>query len=203
MGTMSRMRSLGPILMLTFGVVFVLFMILSDSKVTDLIGRQKQNVGSVDGDDITYQEYSTAVDNFRKRQEQSGQTLDESQMDYFRDQVWDYMVSQKLLDNKIKEYGIIVTDDEVRNALLGTNPPAMLKQQFTDSTGKFNRQAYDNAMRDPRNKKVVIEVEEGIKVEESPVMTSPSFIPAFSAGLAGETESIMMRSLVIRFAYCG
>jgi len=84
-------------------------------------------------------------------------------MDYFRDQVWDYMVSQKLLDNKIKEYGIIVTDDEVRNALLGPNPPAMLKQQFTDSTGKFNRQAYDNAMRDPRNKKIVIEVEEGIK----------------------------------------
>jgi parvulin-like peptidyl-prolyl isomerase len=149
--------------MLTFGVVFVLFMILSDSKVTDLIGKQKQNVGSVDGDDISYQEYSNAVDNFRKRQEQSGQTIDESQMDYFRDQVWDYMVSQKLIDKKIKEYGIIVTDDEVRNALLGPNPPAMLKQQFTDSTGNFNRAAYDNAMRDPRNKKIVIEVEEGIK----------------------------------------
>ena len=165
MGTMSRMRSLGPILMLTFGVVFVLFMILSDSKVTDLIGKQKQNVGSVDGDDITYQEYSNAVDNFRKRQEQSGQTIDESQMDYFRDQVWDYMVSQKLIDKKIKEYGIIATDDEVRDALLGPNPPAMLKQQFTDSTGKFNRQAYDNAMRDPRNKKIVIEVEDGIKLQ--------------------------------------
>jgi len=159
------MRSLGPILMLTFGVVFVLFMILSDSKVTDLIGKQKQNVGSVDGDDITYQEYSNAVDNFRKRQEQSGQTIDESQMDYFRDQVWDYMVSQKLIDKKIKEYGIIATDDEVRDALLGPNPPAMLKQQFTDSTGKFNRQAYDNAMRDPRNKKIVIEVEDGIKLQ--------------------------------------
>jgi len=163
MGTMSRMRSLGPILMLTFGLVFVLFMILSDSKVTDLIGKQKQNVGSVDGDDITYQDYSKTVDDFRKRQEQSGQTIDESQMDYFRDQVWDYMVAQKLLDNKIKEYGIIVTDDEVRNALLGPNPPADLKQRFTDSTGQFNRQAYESAMRDPRNKTDVIQVEEGIK----------------------------------------
>jgi len=149
--------------MLTFGVIFVLFMILSDSKVTDLIGKQKQNVGSVDGEDITYQEYSNAVDNLRKRQEQSGQTIDESQMDYFRDQVWDFMVSQKLLDKKIKQYGIIVTDDEIRNALLGPNPPAMLKQQFTDSTGNFNRQAYEAALRDPRNKKIVIEVEESIK----------------------------------------
>jgi parvulin-like peptidyl-prolyl isomerase len=149
--------------MLTFGVVFVLFMILSDSKVTDLIGKQKQNVGSVDGDDISYQEYQNQVDNFRKRQEQSGQSIDDSQMDYFRDQVWDFMISQKLLDKKIKEYGIVVTDDEVRGALLGPNPPAMLKQQFTDSTGNFNRQAYENAMRDPRNKKIVIQVEEGIK----------------------------------------
>jgi parvulin-like peptidyl-prolyl isomerase len=149
--------------MLSVGGIFVLFMVLSDSKVTEFLGRQKQNVGSVDGDDISYQEYSNAVDNLRKRQEQSGQSIDESQMDYFRDQVWDYLVSQKLLDKKIKEYGIVVTDEEVRNALLGPNPPAMLKQQFTDSTGNFNRQAYENAMRDPRNKKIVIDVEEGIK----------------------------------------
>jgi parvulin-like peptidyl-prolyl isomerase len=149
--------------MLSVGGIFVLFMVLSDSKVTEFLGRQKQNVGSVDGDDISYQEYSNAVDNLRKRQEQSGQSIDESQMDYFRDQVWDYLVSQKLLDKKIKEYGIVVTDEEVRSALLGPNPPAMLKQQFTDSTGNFNRQAYENAMRDPRNKKIVIDVEDGIK----------------------------------------
>ena len=163
MAMMTRMRSLAPWFMLSVGGIFVLFMVLSDSKVTEFLGRQKQNVGSVDGDDISYQEYSNAVDNLRKRQEQSGQSIDESQMDYFRDQVWDYLVSQKLLDKKIKEYGIVVTDEEVRNALLGPNPPAMLKQQFTDSTGNFNRQAYENAMRDPRNKKIVIDVEEGIK----------------------------------------
>jgi parvulin-like peptidyl-prolyl isomerase len=163
MAMMSRMRSLAPWFMLSVGGIFVLFMVLSDSKVTEFLGKQKQNVGSVDGDDISYQEYSNAIDNLRKRQEQSGQSIDESQMDYFRDQVWDYLVSQKLLDKKIKEYGIIVTDEEVRNALLGPNPPAMLKQQFTDSTGNFNRQAYENALRDPRNKKIVIDVEEGIK----------------------------------------
>ena len=163
MAMMTRMRSLAPWFMLSVGGIFVLFMVLSDSKVTEFLGKQKQNVGSVDGDDISYQEYSNAVDNLRKRQEQSGQSIDESQMDYFRDQVWDYLVSQKLLDKKIKEYGIVVTDEEVRSALLGPNPPAMLKQQFTDSTGNFNRQAYENAMRDPRNKKIVIDVEEGIK----------------------------------------
>ncbi|MHB8906118.1 MAG: SurA N-terminal domain-containing protein, partial [Melioribacteraceae bacterium] len=157
------MRSLAPWFMLTVGGVFVLFMVLSDSKVTDLIHQQKQNVGSINGEDVTYQEYSTAVDNLKKQQEQAGQTIDESQMDFFRDQVWDYIVAQKLIDKKIKDFGIIVTDDEVRNALLGPNPPAQLTQQFKDSTGNFNRQAYEAALKDPRNKQIVITVEDQIR----------------------------------------
>jgi len=163
MPMMARMRSLAPWFMLTVGGLFVLFMVLSDSKVTDLITQQKQNVGSIDGEDITYQEYSTTVDNFKKQQEQGGQTIDESQMDFFRDQVWDALVAQKMMDKKIKEFGILVTDEEVRDALLGPNPPQQLTQQFKDSTGNFNRQAYEGALKDPRNKEIVITVEEQIK----------------------------------------
>jgi len=163
MAMMSRMRSLAPWFMLSVGGIFVLFMVLSDSKVTEFFGRQKQNVGSVDGEDVTYQEYSNLVDRARKSQEQSGQTIDESQMDYFRDQVWDALVTQKLLDKKVKEFGIIITDSEVRETLLGPNPPAQLKQQFTDSTGNFNRQLYEATLKDPRNRQIVISVEEQIK----------------------------------------
>jgi peptidyl-prolyl cis-trans isomerase D len=163
MPMMAKMRSLAPWFMLTVGGLFVLFMVLSDSKVTDYFRQQKQNVGSVDGEEITYQEYSNLVDRAKKNQEQSGQQIDESQMDFFRDQVWDALVTQKLIDKKIKEFGIIVTDNEVRDALLGPNPPAQLKQQFTDSTGNFNRQLYETALKDPRNKQIVIAVEEQIK----------------------------------------
>lgn len=163
MPMMARMRSLAPWFMLTVGGLFVLFMVLSDSNVTDLISQQKQNVGSINGEDITYQEYSTTVDNLKKQQEQAGQVIDESQMDFFRDQVWDALVAQKMMDKKIKEFGIIVTDEEVRDALLGPNPPQQLTQNFKDSTGNFNRQAYESALRDPRNKEIVITVEEQIK----------------------------------------
>jgi peptidyl-prolyl cis-trans isomerase D len=160
MAMMARMRSLAPWFMLTVGGVFVLFMVLSDSKVTDYIRGQKQNVGSVDGEEITYQEYSNLVDRARKNQEQSGQAIDESQMDFFRDQVWDALVTQKLMEKKIADFGIVVTDDEIREALMGANPPADIKQQFTDSTGTFNRQMYETAMRDPRNKQILISLED-------------------------------------------
>ncbi len=164
MPMMARMRSLAPWFMFLVGGIFVLFMVLSDSKLTDFFNQQKQIVGSIDGEDVTYQEYSNLVDRARRNQEQqSRQSLDESQMDFFRDQVWDALVTQKLIEKKVKEFGIIVTDDEIRNSLLGSNPPEQLKKQFTDSTGNFNRKLYEQTMRDPRNREIVIQVEEQIR----------------------------------------
>ncbi|MEW6653639.1 MAG: peptidylprolyl isomerase, partial [Bacteroidota bacterium] len=164
MGMMLKMRSMAPWFMLTVGGLFVLFMVLSDSRILDFAVTQTQNVGSVDGEEISYQDYSAMIEQARKNQEQAtGQPINEEQMDYFRDQVWDAMVSQKLIDKKIAEFGIVVSDDEVRDAIMGTNPPDMLKGQFTDSTGNFNRQAYETAMRDPRNKEIVVGVEKQIK----------------------------------------
>lgn len=164
MGMMARMRSLAPWFILLVGGLFVLFMVISDSRVLEFLGNRSQNVGSINGEDVTYQEYSALVDRYRQQQERAtGQTLDESQMDYFRDNVWDALVTQKLIDAKINEYGITVSDEEVKDAILGSNPPAFLKQQFTDSTGNFNRQLYDQTIRDPRNKEIVLAVEEQIK----------------------------------------
>jgi hypothetical protein len=47
MAMMARMRSLAPWFMFLVGGLFVLFMVLSDSRVTDYFRSQKQNVGSV------------------------------------------------------------------------------------------------------------------------------------------------------------
>lgn len=160
MGMMARMRSLAPWFILTVGGLFILFMVLSDSRVLDFAKTQTQNVGSVDGEAISYQDYSNTVERFRKQQEQAGQQISEEQMDYFRDQVWEMMVTQKLLDKKIKEFGIVVTDEEIRDAIMGPNPPADIRQQFTDSTGTFNRQAFEAAMKDPRNKEILITIEQ-------------------------------------------
>lgn len=164
MAMMAKMRSLAPWFILLVGGVFVLFMVISDSGVLDFVQQQKQYIGSINGEDITYQEYSNLVERAKQNQEQAtGQSIDETQMDFFRDQVWEALVAQKLIDEKVKEFGIVVTDDEIKNELLGPNPPAMLRQQFTDSTGVFNRQLYEQAMQDPRNKEIVISVEEQIR----------------------------------------
>ncbi|MEG8990068.1 peptidylprolyl isomerase [Ignavibacteria bacterium 4148-Me] len=164
MAMMARMRSLAPWFILLVGGLFVLFMVISDSRVLEFLGQRSQNVGSIEGEEISYQDFSNMVERAKENQERmTGQQIDESQMDFFRDQVWDAIVTQKLLQKKIKEFGIVVTDDEVREALLGPNPPEELRRQFTDSAGVFNRQLYEQALRDPRNKQIVLYYEDLIR----------------------------------------
>ncbi len=164
MAMMAKMRSLAPAFILTVGALFVLFMIISDSNVLQVFGSRTNNVGSINGEPITYAEFAKVLDRQRESQkQQTGQDVDEERMDQFRDQVWDAIVTQKLLAEKIKEFGISVSDDEVRDIILGDNPPQFLKQNFTDSLGNFNRQLYEQALFDPQNKEVLLNAEEYVR----------------------------------------
>jgi len=164
MGMMARMRSLAPWFIIAVGGLFVVFMVLSDSKIGDLIANRSNNVGSINGRDITYQEFSNLVEQYRSNQvNQTGQEIPENQMDAFRDQVWDNLVSQNLVEEKIKEFGLVVSDEEIISVIQGPNPPQVITQYFVDSTGNFNRQAYDQAIFDPQNKEAMLQTEEIVR----------------------------------------
>lgn len=165
MGMMAKMRSLAPAFILTVGGLFVLFMVISDSNVLEALGGGRtNNIGSVNGEDITYQEFQTAVDQqVENQKKQTGQDPDETQLDQIRDQVWDAIVTQKVFAQLIKKYGITITDQEIKDAILGENPPDFLKQNFIDSLGNFNRQLYEQAIFDPQNKAALIQAEEYIR----------------------------------------
>ncbi|MCU7496423.1 MAG: hypothetical protein HF314_14145 [Ignavibacteria bacterium] len=163
MAMMAKMRSLAPAFIITIGGIFVLFMVLSDSRVIEIFGQRKNNVGSVNGQDISYQQFSAFLDQARQRQkEQTGKDIDEDQMDAFNDQVWDAMVTQELVKEQYDKLGIKVSDQEVKDILLGPNPPEALRRQFTDSTGRFNRQLYESTLR-AQKKEVLLNIEESIR----------------------------------------
>jgi len=164
MGTMAKMRGMAPIFILGAGLIFVLFMVVSSSNVLTAIGGRNDIVGSINGEDITYQEFSKAVQNQREQQKaQTGKEIPDDQMDAFRDQVWNALVNQKLIQEQLSKYGITVYDQEIRNIILGKNPPEFLKKSFIDSTGKFNRQAYESAIYDPRNSEQLIKAENVVR----------------------------------------
>ena len=165
MAMMAKMRSLAPAFILTVGGLFVLFMVISDSNVLEALGGGRTNtIGSVNGEDISYQEYQQALDQqIENQKNQTGQDPDETQTEQIREQVWDAIVTQKVFAQLIEKYGITVTDQEVKDAILGENPPDFLKQNFIDSLGNFNRQLYEQAIFDPQNKAALIQAEDFVR----------------------------------------
>jgi len=163
MAMMAKMRSLAPAFILTVGVLFVLFMVISDSSVMQALGGRTNNVGAINGQDITYKAFQAALDQQRETRKQRGQEVDDDQIDQFRNQVWDFVVSQVLIEQQVNKLGISVSDEEIKDIILGDNPPEFLKQNFIDSLGNFNRELYENALFDPQNEQALINAEESVR----------------------------------------
>ncbi len=164
MAMMAKMRSLAPAFIISVGVLFVLFMVLSDSNVMEVFGVRTNVLGSVNGVKITYQEFMKTMDTERENQkQQTGKDIPDEQSDQFRDQVWDAMVTKILIDQQIKNLGINVSDQEIKDIILSNNPPDFLRKNFVDSTGKFNRQMYLSAIYDPRNSQALVQAEDFIR----------------------------------------
>lgn len=164
MAMMARMRSLAPAFIILVGGLFVLFMVISDSRVLEALGQRSHYVGSINGKDIDYNEFNAYVERARENQKaQTGRDISEEFIDYFRDQVWEAVVNQTLLESQYEKLKIVVSDQEILDVILGPNPPDFLKRNFIDSTGKFNREAYEQALFDPRNKQALLAAEDFVR----------------------------------------
>lgn len=164
MGMMAKMRNLAPVFIITVGALFVLFMVISDSNVLEALGGRTNDVGSVNGFDISYQEFQLAVERQRESQkQQTGNDVPEEQFDQFRDQVWETLLTEKLIEQEVQRLGITVSNQEIKDIILGDDPPAFLKQNFIDSLGRFNREMYEEAIFNPQNEQILLQAEEIVK----------------------------------------
>lgn len=169
MPLMTRIRESMTKIFAIFAGVFVVYIVLDWGM--DITGRKDANrtvdaqmVGYIDGEGIPYREFSDIVQqNIDNQRAQAGADPEESQLRMIRDQVWSNLVTEKLYDTEIERLGITVSDQEIIDAVRGDTPPAFLRTQFTDSTGAFNRAAYDAAINDPRNKAIMVNLERAIR----------------------------------------
>ncbi|HEX9658476.1 MAG TPA: peptidylprolyl isomerase [Bacteroidota bacterium] len=115
------------------------------------IGRGgRENIGSVNGKDITYKEFSDALRSFSDNQKaQTGVEPDDSQLPQLRNQVWESMVNERLIEEQVQKLGVTVTDQEINDWVRGDNPPEDLKRNFIDSTGQFRRDVYEQFLGNP------------------------------------------------------
>ena len=118
--------------------------------VSDFFGRgrgqrmkQKKyyEIGQISGEYISYQDYEVRLQNLLEIYKLSGRTkIDEATTESIREQIWQQMIREKILDPQYKQLGIGVSTEEVDELVLGNNPHQIVQQLFTDQqTGKFNK----------------------------------------------------------------
>ena len=170
MPLMTRIRESLTTFFSVFAGLFVVYIVLDWGM--DITGRRhnKQQaesleVGKIDGEPVSYKEFSELVRQIADNQKtQTNTEPDENQMRTIRDQVWNELVEQRLFDEQAKQFNVSVTDQELVDWVKGDTPPDFLKQQFVDSTGTFDRQRYESALMDPRNKKQLLAVEDFLRL---------------------------------------
>jgi len=164
MGIMTRMRNNMPVILIGLVIVFIITIVFEWGMDYLGMSQQSDTIGVIDGKKVSYQEFSDLVrQQAEQYKQQTKQDPDETLMKQIREQVWNNLVTQTLLERETKKAGISVTDQEIIDWVRGENPPEFLVQQFRDSTGQFRRDAYEQALNDPRNKEIWIQVETALR----------------------------------------
>ena len=105
--------------------------------------RQKKyyEIGQISGEYISYQDYELRLQNLLEIYKLSGRSnVDEATNESLREQTWQQMVREKILDPQYKKLGLGVSTEEVDELVLGNNPHQIVQQLFTDQkTGTFNK----------------------------------------------------------------
>jgi peptidyl-prolyl cis-trans isomerase D len=102
----------------------------------------KVNGTSIDLRDFE-QRYKLAEENYRAQ----NYPVNDQLRNQIRESLWNEFVEDAMMGDEYAKLGISISDKEVGDILYGANPPQMLKQQFTDSTGTFNAAAAYQAIR--------------------------------------------------------
>ncbi len=106
-------------------------------------------IGRIAEESVSYQDFEQKVQNMLDIYKLSGnENPDASTVESIREQVWQQMIREKVLDRQFKKLGIGVSDEEVDELVLGNTPHPIVNQLFTDrETGAFNKSLLVNFLK--------------------------------------------------------
>lgn len=175
MPIMAKMRDNLPAILLSLVILFLLTIILDWGM--DITGRHRRGdiyrepIGIVNGEEITYQEFNQAlemeIENFKQR---TGNDPDDFMIEQLRNQVWEQLVTRKLIEQEIKRLGITVTNEEITDWVLNSPEtlPEPVRRNFVDSTGNINKVLLERALKStsPQAKQFWLEVEKFLRAQK-------------------------------------
>jgi|AntRauTorcE11897_2_1112592.scaffolds.fasta_scaffold00804_7 peptidyl-prolyl cis-trans isomerase D len=147
MAVMEKMRnSTGVILWILIGS-FGLLWVLADVNFFDAMQAGPNALGTVNGEKISNEEYQSRVQYYSNSySQQTGNTLSAEMRANYENQAWNELVNARLINQKMDELGITVSDQEVMDMVFGDNPAPIIRQNFTREDGSIDRAAIQQVL---------------------------------------------------------
>jgi peptidyl-prolyl cis-trans isomerase D len=133
----------GPLVAIVIGVSLLLF-VVSDFFGNNNTQRRRAEkyyeLARIDGETVSYQDFEMRVQDLVNiyKMSYSGD-MNEEMMQGLREQVWQQLLSERLMNETYRKTGLGVSPDEVEMLVFGDDPHPIVRQLFTDpETGAFN-----------------------------------------------------------------
>ena len=141
MATLQKIRNRGKILIFTVGLA--LFAFIAEEFVRSLSYTQTerhQRVGKIYGDKINVQDFNAQVEEYTDvvKFTQGVNTLSDDQLSMMRDQVWQTLVNDKIMQHECEKLGITVTDAEMQDIINNGRSPMLAQTPFRTQQGTFD-----------------------------------------------------------------
>ena len=145
MATLQKIRNQGGVLVSIFIGVALLAFIVGDalSSGTSMLNSSRNKAGEIAGESIdiqTYQERLTKEEEMMKAM-QGIQAFNEEEQRSIRENTWNQMVTEIILNKEMDALGMDVSQEELYDVLLGDNMNPSIRQLFSDpSTGVVSQE---------------------------------------------------------------
>ena len=155
MGLITNMRSRMQVVMWTILVLFVTSMaiggLVGGASITDIFGgRQGNEVGSLNGKPILFEDFNQLVSNeINRLDQQSGRLISDEEREYIRAVVWERLIADLVVQEQIEKNKIVVGDEEVLFQMKNNPPPFLQNSDAFQSFGRFDLEKYLDAVLNP------------------------------------------------------
>lgn len=142
MAALGKIRSKGGILVGAIGLALFAFLAGDAARSCDGIkGEARQQIGEILGKKISVQDYQKLIDEYQSAIKFTMQrdNLTDQELNQVKDQVWQQLVSNRVIEADAEKVGLTVTENEIQNVLNeGTNPMLVQTPFVNQQTGRFD-----------------------------------------------------------------
>jgi len=143
MATLEKIRNRAGVLVAVIIGIALLAFILGDflNSGRTLFSSSQFEIAEISGKSIPYQKYQKEIDDIVEINKfSSGQSaLDEESIMRIREQTWQQMIREYVLEDEYKELGLNISSQELWDMVQGSNIHPIIRQLFTNpETGEVN-----------------------------------------------------------------